>query len=130
MNTIIVIIFRTFSLLKNLLLNSEQKTNELDNLLVPLLNKQYGNSANDVAKLLRQMRNKIGHGDFMGFYTKSELFAKKYMINFFFDYTEYSRQNWITIHLCCLLELQNYMINLNFVFETPSASSPSVSNTN
>lgn len=50
------------------------------------------------------MRNKIGYGDFNGFYEKPEEYARLYMINYNFDYSEYSRINWILLHVCCLLD--------------------------
>ena len=35
---------------------------------------------------------------------KSEEFAGKFMKNFHFDYTEYSRQNWVLLSICCTLK--------------------------
>ena len=35
---------------------------------------------------------------------KAEEFAKKYMAHYSFDYSEYSRLNWILLHTCCLLD--------------------------
>lgn len=58
----------------------------------------------DMVALLRQIRNKIAHGDFIHFQKKIEEYATKYLDGFFnYDYTEYSRQNWIIGHLCCEL---------------------------
>ena len=95
---------KTFSLLELLLLKPKQETNQLDALLVPYLDRIYGSDSLDVATLLRQMRNKIGHGDFKGFNGKAEKFAQKYMKDYNFDYSEYSRLNWILLHTCCLLD--------------------------
>ncbi|EAE9619418.1 hypothetical protein B0B55_04490, partial [Listeria monocytogenes] len=39
-----------------------------------------------------------------GFNKKAEIFAQKYMLNYQFDYTEYSRSNWILLRACCLLD--------------------------
>lgn len=96
--------FKTYSLLELTLLEPYQRTSEVDNLLVPYLNKKYGNELTNVAKILRQMRNKIGHGDFKGFNNKAEEFAQKYMKHYSFDYSEYSRLNWILLYTCCLLD--------------------------
>lgn len=59
----------------------------------------------DEAKLLRKLRNKIAHGDFCAF----ENVIEEYAINFMdgrhsFDYSEYSRKNWVILHVCCLLD--------------------------
>lgn len=57
------------------------------------------------AKLLRQLRNKIAHGDFLAFETKIEEFAVQFMDGKFgFDYSEYSRKNWAISHICCLMD--------------------------
>ena len=95
---------KTFTLLELVLLKPNQNTNEIDKLLIPYLDKKYGEVSSEVAKLLRQMRNKIGHGDFKGFNEKAEKFAQKFMKHFHFDYTEYSRLNWVLLHTCCLLD--------------------------
>ncbi|WP_159633244.1 hypothetical protein [Erysipelothrix anatis] len=95
---------KTFTLLELVLLRPNQDISEIDQLLIPYLDNEYGLVSSDVARLLRQMRNKIGHGDFKGFNEKAEKFAQKYMKNFWFDYTEYSRLNWVLLHTCCLLD--------------------------
>lgn len=59
----------------------------------------------DCARFFRQMRNAIAHGNFLEFEVKLEAYAQKYMDgNFCFDYTEYSRKNWIIQHVCCVLD--------------------------
>lgn len=95
---------KSFSLLELALLKPSQETGEIDKLLVPFLDNIYGEDSEDVVILLRQMRNKIGHGDFKGFNNKSEIFAQKFMKDYQFDYTEYSRLNWILLHTCGLLD--------------------------
>jgi len=96
--------FRSYSLLEALLLKSSEKTEKLDEKVAIFLEHTYGTESKKVARLLRQMRNKIGHGDFMAFNVKSEEFATAYMKQFSFDYSEYSRLNWILLHVCCLLD--------------------------
>ena len=50
------------------------------------------------------MRNKIAHGDFVAFEQKSEEYAQLAMDgNYSFDYTEYSRKNWVLLNSCCML---------------------------
>lgn len=95
---------KVFSLLELSLLASNQKTNEIDHLLIPYLEKNYGDDSVGVAKILRQIRNKIAHGDFKAVNDKAEEFAQKYMTNYTFDYSEYSRLNWIFLYTCCLLD--------------------------
>ena len=57
------------------------------------------------AKLLRQLRNKIAHGDFVTFEEKIEEYAVQFLDGkFVFDYSEYSRKNWTIGHICCLLD--------------------------
>lgn len=70
---------------------------------------------NEIAKLLRQMRNKIAHGDFTGLENKIEEYAQKVMDGRYnFDYSEYSRKNWVLLDACCLLEdtVRNIIIML------------------
>lgn len=50
------------------------------------------------------MRNKIAHGDFIALENIIEEFAVNFMDGkFSFDYSEYSRKNWVLLHTCCLL---------------------------
>ena len=59
----------------------------------------------DHAKFFRQMRNAIAHGNFLELENKLEAYAQKYMDSHFgFDYSEYSRKNWIIQHVCCILD--------------------------
>ncbi|MBU3196719.1 hypothetical protein KPL26_08530 [Clostridium algidicarnis] len=95
---------KTFTLLEMLLIKKDQHTKEIDKFINPIIKKIYTKNSEDATILLRQMRNKIGHGDFSAFNKKAEMFAQKYMSNYQFDYTEYSRSNWILLHTCCLLD--------------------------
>lgn len=57
------------------------------------------------AILLRKLRNKIAHGDFVAFEKYIEEYAVAFMDGgFAFDYSEYSRKNWVIQHICCLLD--------------------------
>lgn len=96
--------FKSFSLLEMILLQQNQKTENIDIILQPFLEDVYKEDSALVAKLLRQMRNKIGHADFKGFNDKTDIFAQKFMTHYNFDYTEYSRLNWVLLHACCLLD--------------------------
>lgn len=57
----------------------------------------------ELARLIIQIRNKIGHGDFEALQNKAEEYAKKYMNDYYFDYYEYSRINWVFLNLSCRL---------------------------
>ena len=51
------------------------------------------------------MRNKIAHGDFLAFEEIVEEFAATLMDGrFWFDYSEFSRKNWIIQNVCCLMD--------------------------
>jgi len=105
-----------------LLLNKKQRTKEIDYYINPIIKRIYNEESEQATKLLRQMRNKVGHGDFIGFNKKAYDFANKYMKNFQFDYSEYSHLNWILLHTCCLLDdiLKEVLIdkfNLDKYFE-------------
>lgn len=63
------------------------------------------NKRRNHARFFRQMRNAIAHGNFLELEFKLEEYAQKYMDgNFSFDYSEYSRKNWIIQHVCCILD--------------------------
>lgn len=97
-------LFKSYSLIEMLLLKSGKKTEKLDGKSAIFLEPTYGTECKNVACLLRQMRNKIGHGDFIVFNIKSEEFAVAHMNQFSFDYSEYSRLNWVLLDVCCLLD--------------------------
>ena len=55
----------------------------------------------NIALILRQIRNKIGHGDFVALDTKLKALAEETMNNrFWFDYSELSKRNWILSFAC------------------------------
>lgn len=84
----------------------KKSESELDSKLLPFLDPD--DSEEDrlkKGKLLRQMRNKIAHGDFSAFESKIEEFAVEFMDGrFWFDYSELSRKNWVIQHVCCILD--------------------------
>lgn len=94
----------------------KSKESELDWKLPQFLDRDYSlEERNEIAKLLRQMRNKIAHGDFTGLENKIEEYAQKVMDGRYnFDYSEYRRKNWVLLDACCLLEdtVRNIIIML------------------
>lgn len=97
-------LFKLYSLCQLFLENKNES--ELDSKLPQFLDSTYSEAKRKkIATVLRQMRNKIAHGDFVGFEKKIEKYAKLVMDGqYAFDYSEYSRKNWVLLNACCLLE--------------------------
>lgn len=96
-------LFKVVSLIEMLLVypNNNGKITELDTKLQQFTSKQIPkNKQFQFCALIRQMRNKIGHGDFFSMNQKCEEYANEFMQNFWFDYYEFSRQNWILSNIC------------------------------
>lgn len=82
-----------------------EKEIELDFKLPYFIEGYSDEERNLCAKLLRRLRNKLAHGDFIGFEAIIEEYASSLMDGCFqFDYSEYSRKNWTILHVCCLLD--------------------------
>lgn len=106
---------KLFSLCQMFLEN--KKESELDYKLPQFLDQRFTDEKrNEIAVVLRQMRNKVAHGDFVAFEQKAEEYARLVMDgNYSFDYTEYSRKNWVLLNACCMLsEAVRNMIILLF----------------
>ena len=59
----------------------------------------------ELSIILRKMRNKIAHGDFIKLENTIEEYAKRFMdVKYNFDYSEHSRKNWVILNSCCLLQ--------------------------
>ena len=97
-------LFKLYSLCQMFLENKNES--ELDNKLPQFLDSTYSAAKRKkIAIVLRQMRNKIAHGDFVDFEKKTEKYAQLVMDGqYSFDYSEYSRKNWVLRNACCLLE--------------------------
>lgn len=97
-------LFKAYSLCQ-LFLENEYEA-ELDWKLPRFIDDKYSEEQKRIiSTLLRKMRNKIAHGDFVAFEKLIEEFAQKIMDGrFCFDYSEYSRKNWTTIHACCIID--------------------------
>ena len=95
--------FKLFSLCQMFLEN--KKESELDYKLPQFIDQRFAEEQrNKIAVVLRQMRNKIAHGDFVAFEQKAEEYAQIAMDeNYSFDYMEYSRKNWVLLNSCCML---------------------------
>ena len=79
---------------------------ELDEKLPQFISEFYSlEDRKKIATIARQIRNKVSHGDFSKFREKIEEYAVEIMEknNYWFDYSEYSRQNWVIMNLCYTL---------------------------
>lgn len=99
----------------------KENESELDQKLPQFIDSDYDiEERREIAKLLRQMRNKVAHGDFIAFEKKAEEFAKKFMDGRYnFDYSEYSRKNWVLLNVYCLLS-SAVKVMINKLFDDKS----------
>ncbi len=96
----------------------KEKESELDKKLIIFLDDKYSEDLkNIIPRKLRKMRNKIAHGDFIAFEKLVEEYACEIMDDYFyFDYLEYSRKNWVILHICCELEeVVRKIVNMLFL---------------
>ena len=99
-------------------MRGEEKESELDKKLIIFLDDKYSEDLkNIIPRKLRKMRNKIAHGDFIAFEKLVEEYACEIMDDYFyFDYLEYSRKNWVILHICCELEeVVRKIVNMLFL---------------
>lgn len=94
---------RSYSLCQLLL--EKDKESELDWKLPMFLDDCYSTDEKDhIASLLRRIRNKIAHGDFVAYEEELECYAADVLgEEFDYDYSEYSRHNWCLLNACCKL---------------------------
>lgn len=102
--------YNTYHLLKSFslcqLFLEKDKENELDEKLPQFLDSGFEeDERKEKAKQLRQIRNKIAHGDYRSFLDRIDRYAESFIDGrFWFDYSEYSRQNWTLLNICCELD--------------------------
>jgi len=63
----------------------------------------YNKNDRKLSRLIIQIRNKIGHGDFKALQHKTDKYADNYMKDYYMDYYEYSKINWVFLNLSCKL---------------------------
>lgn len=100
---------------------------ELDEKLPPFIKDSYSmDDRKKIAKIARQVRNKVAHGDFSKFREIIEEYASEIMDKngYLFDYSEYSRQNWAIMNLC--FNLLNAIQNLTAAILTDKKSIASI----
>lgn len=95
---------KLFSLCQMFLENKRES--ELDEKLPFFLDERIDfKTRKQMAQQLRRIRNKIAHGDFKHFNNEIEKYAQKFLDGkLYYDYTEYSRQNWVLLSICCTLK--------------------------
>ena len=89
---------------------------ELDWKLPIFIGKDYSlEEKKAISPILRKIRNKIAHGDFVALENIIEEYSKNAMVGFRYDYSEYSRRNWIFLNVCCLMkEVTRELIKMMF----------------
>ncbi|MEK5358056.1 hypothetical protein [Paenibacillus sp. FSL L8-0709] len=56
------------------------------------------------AQIMRQLRNKIAHGDYRAIQKLLKRYRDEFMINYQYDEFEYSIENWTYLNICCRLD--------------------------
>lgn len=110
-------ILKTYSLCQLFLEKNHES--ELDSKLPRFLS-YYDSSKDreDCAPFLRKIRNKLAHGDFRALDGLLEQFAERFMDGcFWFDYSEFSRRNWIIGHIGLILDTALHEIVLMLFFD-------------
>lgn len=115
-------IFKIFSILEMILKDKKHNSwedTDYNNFSKYIYDKEIENKK-DFAKLVIQIRNKIAHCDTKGLYKKLSNYKNEYMKYYYFDYYEYSEENWIYLNLSCKLNtiladiLYSKIINENY----------------
>ncbi|RDY70659.1 hypothetical protein DXT76_12105 [Halobacillus trueperi] len=116
-------IFKNYSLIE-MILGKDEIDNPIkfdEKLSLFIKSDRYSSKKKLFAKMIRQIRNKIAHGNFIEVREKLEEYAAHFMKNYHFDYLEYSRENWIYLNICCELDI----ILTNILWELLSESNVS-----
>ena len=97
-------IFKVMSLVEMLIINSKGKgktQGEMEKKLPQFLPQRIDKSKQQVfAKIMRRLRNKIGHGDYKAVAKLLEEYRQEFMQNFWYDEFEYSIDNWTYGNIC------------------------------
>lgn len=97
-------IFKVMSLIEMLIIKptSNGKTRgEIEKKLLPFLPQRIDQTKQQLfSEILRKLRNKIGHGDYMAVAILLEQYRQEFMQNFWYDEFEYSIDNWTYGNIC------------------------------
>lgn len=101
-------IFKVMSLIEMLIINPRgngRTVGEMERKLPQFLNMIDDISQKKLfSSIVRKLRNKIGHGDFMGVQQLLEEYRNSFMQNFWYDEFEYSIENWTYGNICINLD--------------------------
>lgn len=103
-------IFKIVSLFEMLLIkpdNKEKIHGELEKKLIRFIKQDsviYSDSYY-FGSLIRRLRNKIGHGDYVGFQKLLTEYRRRFMKEFYFDEYEFSIETWIINSICIELDI-------------------------
>lgn len=121
---------KSFSLCEMLLLQNRKDahTRDIDEKLVTYIEDDYSKKEKALlAEYVRRIRNAIGHGNFMQLNCLTEKVGKDILdSHYVFDYTEFSRQNWILQSLCCILD--NALARILYLYISDKNSFPDSTN--
>ncbi|HDR4570974.1 hypothetical protein ACRS6Y_17235 [Bacillus cytotoxicus] len=85
--------------------------------------KEFENKKMELVRLLIQIRNCIAHADYKRLERKVEEYIEQFMIEYNFDYYEYSRNNWAFLNMNCILNevvaeiIDSYLENKQLMFD-------------
>lgn len=101
-------IFKVMSLIEMLIINPKgngHTINEMECKLPQFLSDCIEVSQRSLfSEIMRKLRNKIGHGDFIAVQSLLEQYRKSFMQNFWYDEYEYSVENWTYGDICLRLD--------------------------
>lgn len=100
-------IFKVMSLIEMLIINpnNQGKTSgEMEKKLPQFLWKIDSSQKEEFAKIMRKLRNKIGHGDFKKVQDLLEEYRNIFMKNFTYDDFEHSKESWTYGNICMYLD--------------------------
>lgn len=102
-------VFKVMSLIEMLIINpknSGKTQGELEEKLQNFMNatKICDSKRYTFISILRRLRNKIAHGDFIYVNELLELYRQEFMEGFSYDEFEYSIESWTYLSICCRLD--------------------------
>lgn len=100
--------FKVMSLIEMLIINPNgngRTVGEMERKLPQFLPITINTSQKELfSTIMRKLRNKIGHGDFMAIQQLLEEYRNSFMKNFWYDEFEYSIENWTYGNICLNLD--------------------------
>lgn len=102
-------VFKVMSLIEMLIINPSgngRTVGELERKL-PLFIKEIrlGTTKKAIfAQIVRQLRNKIAHGDYRAIQQLLKRYRDEFMVDYEYDEFEYSMENWTYLNICCRLD--------------------------